>query len=76
MAAAVQIVYFHIDEKWFYSLVARMHNKCVPIFGVDGVWNRIHHKNAIDKILCICALAVVPLNNDLRAGGRAHIRSP
>ena len=44
IATKVQIVYFHIDEKWFYSLVIRKNNKCVPALGVQGVWNRIHHK--------------------------------
>ena len=72
IASKVQIVYFHIDEKWFYSLVIRKFNKCVPEFGVEGVWNRIHHKNSIDKILCICAIAFIPINNDMRQGGTAE----
>ncbi len=71
VATKVQVVYFHIDEKWFYTLVIRKYNKCVPAFEVQGVWNRIHHKNSIDKILAICAMAFVPLDNDLRKGGIA-----
>ena len=71
IATKVQVVYFHIDEKWFYSLVIRMNNKLVPVWGVQGVWNRIHHKNAIDKILAICAMAFAPIDNDIRKGGRA-----
>lgn len=72
VANKVQVVYFHIDEKWFYSLVIRMHNKCVPALGVQGVFNRIHHKNSIDKTLAICACAFVPRENDMRKGGNAH----
>ena len=49
----------------------RKNSKCVPLFGVEGVWNRIHHRNAIDKILCLCVCTYVPHNNDPRAGGRA-----
>ena len=69
IAAKVQIVYFHIDEKWFYSLVIRKFNKSVPAFGVEGVWHRIHHKNSMEKILAICAIAFVPFNNNIRDGG-------
>ena len=64
IATKVQVVYFHIDEKWFYSLVIRMNNKLVPVWGVQGVWNRIHHKNAIDKILAICAMAFGKLGRE------------
>ncbi len=39
--------------------------------GVQGVWNRVYHKNSINKILVICAMAFLPHNNDLRKGGTA-----
>jgi len=71
VASKVQIVYFHIDEKWFYLLVIRKNNKAVPVWGVQGVFNRIHHKSAIDKILAICGIAYVPHSSDLRRGGTA-----
>ena len=67
----VQIVLFHIDEKWFYSLVVRLFNKCVPQLGVQPVHNRIHHKNSLDKTMGICTVAIAPHNNDLRNGGEA-----
>ena len=35
---------------------------------MQGVWNRIHHRNSIDKILAICAIAVLPRGNDLWRG--------
>lgn len=68
----MKIVYIHIDEKWFMSLVLRLYNKCAPAFGCHPVWHRVHHKNSIDKLLAICAVAIVPFNNDLRQGGTAH----
>eukprot|EP00984_Skeletonema_dohrnii_P003083 scaffold1033_cov109-Skeletonema_dohrnii-CCMP3373.AAC.1 len=40
--------------------------------GVQGVWNRIHHRNSIDKTLVICAMLFVPHGNDMRKGGTAH----
>ena len=64
----VQIVLFHADEKWFMSLVKRVCNKCVPEFGRCPVFNRIHHKNSVEELLAICAVAIVPFNNDLRLG--------
>ena len=72
VAPKVQVLYFHIDEKWFYSLVVRMNQKSVPTYGVKCVWNHIHHKNNIEKILCICAMAFLPNDNDMRKGGRAE----
>ena len=65
----VQIILFHADEKWFCALVIRMYGKICPGFGVQQVFNRIHHKGSIGKLLVICALAIIPHNNDLRQGG-------
>ena len=69
---AVQILYFHIDKKWFLALVMRKYGKIVPEYGCQGVWNRVHHKNNIDKLLVICASAVAPFDNDLRKGGKGY----
>ena len=38
VAKEVQLLYNNIDEKWFYSLVIRLHNKAVPLFGVSPVF--------------------------------------
>ena len=40
----------------------------MPKYGCQGVWNQIHHKNNIDKLLVICASAVAPFDNALRKG--------
>ena len=72
MAMKVQVFLFHMDEKWFMSLVLRMFGKIAPVFGCRGVWNRIHHKNNIDKLLAICAAGIAPHDNDLRKGGTAY----
>ena len=70
VAKEVQLLYTNIDEKWFYSLVIRLHNKVVPLFGVSPVFHRIHHKDNMDKLLAICAIGIAPIDNDLRKGGR------
>ena len=69
---SVQVLYFHIDEKWFLSLVVRMYGKVAPAFGCQPIYHRIHHKNSVDKILAICAVGIAPFENDLRKGGEAH----
>ena len=49
------------------SLVKRMHNKIAPKFGCCHlVLNQIHHKNSVEKLLVICAIAIVPFENDIR----------
>ena len=63
---------FHIDEKWFFSLVLRKFGKVAPFFGCQPVYNRIHHKNSVDKLLVVCAHAFAPFDNDLRKGGTAY----
>ena len=69
VAQKVQVLYTNIDEKWFYSLVIRRHNKVVPFFGCAPVYHRIHHKNNTDKLLVICVVGFAPTNNDMRSGG-------
>ena len=68
----VQLVYFHVDEKWFMSLVARMYNKIAPEYGCSPVYHRIHHKHSVKKLLTICAIAIDPWKNDLRRGDTAE----
>ena len=54
------------------SLVIRMYGKVAPEFGRHPVFHRIHHTNSIDKLLAICAVAIIPFENDLRKGGEAR----
>ena len=72
VALKVKILLFHVDEKWFQSLVLRMNGKICPSYGACPVFNRIHHKNNIDKLLLICAMAIVPHGNNLRKGGKTY----
>ena len=65
----VQVWYFHVDEKWFMSLVLRMYNNIAPEYGCSPVFHRIHHKNSIGKLLVIYAIVIIPSNNDLQSGG-------
>ena len=50
-------------------MVIRRHGKVVPAFGVSPCFHRIHHKNSVDKLLVICAIAYAPTGNDPRSGG-------
>ena len=68
----VQVLNFHVDEKWFVSLLFQMYNKVAPDFGCSPVHHRIHHKNSIEKVLTICAIGIVPFNNDIHNGGMAE----
>ena len=65
-------MYFHVDEKWFHSIAIRKNGKICPSLGASPVFHRVHHKNNIEKLLLICAMAIVPRDNDLRKGGRTH----
>ena len=62
---------FHNDEKWFFSLVIRQFNKCVPFFGCYPVNHSVHHKSHIGKVLALVTTAFAPFNNDFQQGGRA-----
>jgi hypothetical protein len=33
----VQFVLKHMNEKWFYAIVTRRNNKCVPFLGIEPV---------------------------------------
>lgn len=43
----VQVVLCQNDEKWFYALVIRTHNTCVPIFEDFPVEQIVQHKSLI-----------------------------
>ena len=50
------------DNKYAPSVRARRRGSAQrhrKYYGCQGVWNRVHHKNNIDKLLVICASAVV-----------------
>jgi hypothetical protein len=42
-----------MDEKWFFAIVVRKHNKSVPFLGVLPVHHAVHHKSHIDKLMVI-----------------------
>ena len=54
------------------ALVLRMYGKICPSLCAMPVFNCIHHKNNIDKLLLICAMAIVPHGNNLRKGGKTY----
>ncbi len=69
----VQIILVHMDEKWFWSVVVRRNNKCVPFFGVEPVQHGVQHKSHLDKIMGIASTAFAPDGNDITKGGRAFL---
>lgn len=66
-----QLLYIHLDEKWFYCLVIRSNNKWVPYFGVTPDHHNQHHKNSADKVLAIACVGFLPNENDPKNGGEA-----
>jgi hypothetical protein len=72
VAQAVQFVLFQDDEKWFYSLVVRTHNKMVPMLGCVPDTHSVHHKCHIGKVMCLVTTAFAPHNNNFETGGRAY----
>ena len=71
----VQVVVVHMDEKWFWSIVVRRFKKSIPMLGVEPVIHSVQHKNHLDKTMGICAVAIVPHDNDLRKGGDGYMVS-
>ena len=71
IAGSVQVMLVMNDEKWFFSLVIRSHQKCVPFYGVGPVFHHVHHRNHIEKILGLCTTAFLPFDNDFQKGRRA-----
>jgi hypothetical protein len=72
LAVAVQILLAHNDEKWFYTIVVRTHNKCVPVLGVFPVKQSVHHKSHIEKIIALATTGFPPHDNNIEKGGVAH----
>jgi hypothetical protein len=73
MFTSSQVMLVHTDEKWFFAIIIRRHNKCIPFFGVYPVNHTIRHKSHIDKTVVIASTAFEPTrNNDVEKGGRAH----
>jgi hypothetical protein len=58
-----------MDEKWFYCLVIRSHNKWVPYYGVSPNYHNQHHKNSAKKTLCIATVGFLAHMNDFSKGG-------
>jgi hypothetical protein len=71
VALKTQLFLLHLDEKWFYSLVVRSHNKWVPFFGVSPNYHNQHTKNSAEKILCIACAGFLPKDNEPRNGGES-----
>jgi hypothetical protein len=72
LAPGVQTVLLHMDEKWFFAIVVRKHNKSVPYLGVLPVHHAAHHKSHIDKLMVIATTAFLPFANDVTKGGTAR----
>eukprot|EP00978_Attheya_sp_CCMP212_P040236 scaffold217526_cov46-Attheya_sp.AAC.1 len=72
VAGRVQFVLFQDDEKWFYALVVRQHNKMVPFFGCIPDSHSVHHKSHIGKVMCLVTTAFAPHNNNFQTGGRSY----
>lgn len=68
----VQILFVYIDEKWFYAIVVRKNNRCVPHLGIVPMQCDVHHKSHVDKVMEICSTGFAPHDNDMRKGGTAH----
>ena len=66
-----QMLLVHMDEKWFFSLVARRHQKNVPFLGCTPKAHGVHHKNHIGKVLGLCTTGYMPINNNVLEGGQA-----
>ena len=66
-----QILLLHNDEKWFYAIVVRTHNKYVPYLAVVPAANKTHHRSHVDKVMCLCTTGFLPKNNDIEEGGTA-----
>ena len=65
------VVLVHMDEKWFYAVVARTNCKVLTSIGLDPVDYFCHHKNHIQKEMYIVVTAFVLNGNDISRGGKA-----
>jgi hypothetical protein len=71
-AKGCQVLLVQMDEKWFYALVVRRKNKCVPYLGIVPINHPVRHKSHIGKVLVICSTAFEPIDNDMEKGGTGH----
>lgn len=67
----IQFVMLHMDEKWFYAVRSRRNCKVLTSIGLEGNDYYAHHKSHIGKIMYVVVTAFVPVDNDLRKGGKA-----
>lgn len=58
--------------KWFILLVARMYGKVALMFASHLVHHYIHYRKSVDKLLEICAVGIVPFDNNLQKDGKAY----
>ena len=65
-----QMMLVHMDEKWFWTVVKRRHNKNIASLGIQPVAHKTHHTSHIHKVLEIATSRFLPVDNDIEKGGR------
>ena len=61
----------HIDEKWFYVVIKRRHNKYIASLGIEPVAHKTYHISHMHKVLGILMSAFLSTDNDIEKGGRS-----
>ena len=61
----------HMDEKWFWSVVKRRHNKQIVSLKIRPIAHKTHHTSHMHKVLGIVTSRFLPVDNDIEKGGRA-----
>jgi len=61
----------HMDEKWFWSVVKRRHNKQIVSLGIRPIAHKNHHISHMHKVLGIATTRFLPIDNDIEKRGRA-----
>ena len=66
-----QMMLVHMDEKWFWVVVKRRHNKQIVSLGIQPIAHKTHHTSHMHKVLGIATSGFLPVDNDIEKGGRA-----
>ena len=60
-----QIMLVHMDEKRFWSVVKRRHNKEIVSLGIQPIAHKTHHTSHIYKVLGIATSDFLPVDSDI-----------
>ena len=63
-----QTMLVYMDEKWFWIVVKRRHNKQIVSLGTQPIAHKTHHTSHIHKVLGRATSEFLPVDKDIEKG--------